>query len=333
MYTSIDVRVFRIRNMLARMLRSGGRPLRRLGLGRVPIRRLLSQNEKQQYDELRRRFTKTIQENPHILQSASLQRGTRLSLKTIVVLVVISSTVSMGVYLAVQVRNHSKQVFLPLWLNLNWMYQSKYRFPQHVKYFDEKYAEYLAVEMAQLNQTDGLDWDNYAEILKKNNIKYRVLEWLAHCPSKQFKLPLQITSTGSLDMYLVPERATVSGLNFNLRESTVRWCIKLINVDSAISDALVAAGLKLDRLDSTEADLKTHEPSSGRVHQVPLHSDNRRMDFNRSKDYRVVFEGDFTVKDHHGTETAVHYRGYIDFDHLMINRGVKVVEVTGDLVS
>lgn len=321
----------------------------------VAVNRYISTKPRhsRQYDELvRQQIIKSTMNNPNFLTQGaqSIRDNRRLSFKTIVVLIVASSSLTMLGYViaqAVRISNssddetegpRSRSIFLPLWVDFNWWYQSTYKFPKGLHYFDPEFYNYMQIE---IDQTPG----SYLLVLQNENIKYKVLEELSKHPTirQLFGLPLNVRllPEADFDMWIESKYLTVSGLRFDFSKEndlssvmshcTVNWTIKPINFISNINSALVQAGLKLDRLASSNANAKTHEKGSGRIHEVPATDRNRRIShfaLNGDKDYIVAFSGSFQVQDKNNAfEGTVTYKGVLDFDHLMINRGVKIVQI------
>lgn len=313
------------------------------------------ESEKNKYDRLlREQYVRSaIHSNPGLLHTHGIDDKRGLSLRTVLLLIAASSSITMGLYLAVQLVQHhneadgpnTKRVFLPLWLDFNWLYRSTYTYPGGIRYFDNEYYSYLVAEMAQTTGSGNdypsdKDLQAFLAVLQKENIKYKVLEELSLNAQvrRLFGLPLAVdTKEGSeFRIWIRSKHPTVSGIQVDVNRakdgSTIdwRWAIKLIRVVSIINDALVLLGLKLDSLDTSNAHRKTHERSSGRIHEVPI-TDKKKpaLVLNRDKDYDVVFEGEYLVKDMAEKSIGVlKYQGVIDFDHLMINRGVKVVSMS-----
>lgn len=313
-----------------------------------------------QYDQLlRQQIIKSTMNNPSFLAQGaqSFQDNRKLSFKTIILLIIASSSLTMLGYVIAQAVKISKSdesdleevprsIFLPLWVNFNWWYQSTYSFPSGLQYFDPDFYKYMEIEMEQLSKTEPEK--TYILLLQSENIKYKILEELSmHSTVRQlFGLPLNVSLSPDSDfnMWIESKYVSVSGLKFDFdKESglelgsvmsncSVNWSIKPINFISNINSALVQAGLKLDRLASSNANAKTHEKGSGRVHEVPVTDHTKRklsqLAMSGNKDYIVAFSGSFQVKDkNNSNEGTVTYKGVLDFDHLMINRGVKLVEM------
>ncbi|ODV68198.1 hypothetical protein HYPBUDRAFT_107022 [Hyphopichia burtonii NRRL Y-1933] len=321
--------------------------------------------EKQKYDYLMRQqlVKNTIQNNPNFITPGGqlFQNNNGLPFKTILMLIVTSSSLTMAGYLLWQIDQlkdqvesgnegdiTTKSIFLPIWLNCNWIYVSRYRYPDHIYYFDPEYFEYLQTEMNQLNSEPGKisDKDNYLKLLITDNIQYKVLETASIQSSIReiFGLPININQSSNFDIWVEPKHPTISGIRFDIELDksegktnyviSPHWSIKLINFTTIISDLLVAAGLKLDRLNTSEAQAKTHERGSGRVHEVPL-NDSKKLRkhkhptmHNLDKDYNVIYTGNYVITDNNNLKKGIiEYKGIIDFDHLTINRGVKIIEL------
>ncbi|EGW34045.1 uncharacterized protein SPAPADRAFT_49125 [Spathaspora passalidarum NRRL Y-27907] len=279
----------------------------------------------------------------------------KLPISTVLLLIAAGSSLSMLVYVIVQYRKFEKEtnasagstittrsLFLPLWFHTNWFNRKRYQFPQGINYFDQDYHEYILTEMCQLNKSSNDNLENYCSILEQENIKYTVLQKLSsNSKVKQiFGLPLVIESIdiSQFKIWVESKYPGVSGIRIDISKQTneqnndsstdvnLSWCIKPINFGSIVNNMLVQLGLKLDRLESSNAEIKTHEKSSGKVHEMKL--EKSKLVLNKNRDYDIAFTGKLLVMDKSKTKSwTLIYKGIIDFDHLMINRGVKIVSM------
>ncbi|KAK6877690.1 hypothetical protein K6H10_003750 [Candida tropicalis] len=282
-------------------------------------------------------------------QTIPIMNRNRLPIRTIIILIAASSSFTMMFYVMVQykkfqdevVENDGKlrkrSIFLPLWANMNLFYQKTYKYPIGLKYFDTDYYEYLITEMGQSNKTGKREnsVENYRKLLQDENIKYSVLESLsANAKIRQlFGLPLNMElNSDDFKIWVESKYPSVSGLQIDIVERSTKsgkstefdtnWIVKPINATSIVNDTLVALGLKLDRLERSDASIKTHEKASGKIHEVNV---NEKVKLNSNRDYSVRFQGKFVVSDKSFVNLGViNYSGTLDFDHLMINRGIKV---------
>ena len=102
--------------------------------------------------------------------NAAEGRGLRNVIKTALA----SLATVIGVYTAIQIYQGKPTVFIPLWIDNNMLWRSKYRFPLDIKYFDEGYYNHLQRDMeivAKVGRESG-------EVFEDENIKYKVLEEL-----------------------------------------------------------------------------------------------------------------------------------------------------------
>ncbi|KAK6456424.1 uncharacterized protein RJT20DRAFT_135179 [Scheffersomyces xylosifermentans] len=306
--------------------------------------------EKQKYDQLLREsiIQSTIANGSKVGNgSTGIKDNRRLSLRTIFILIATSSTLSMALYVVIQLvkfneedSNESisrKHIFLPLWLNSNLLYQKTFSFPGGLNYLDRDYAAYLQTEMAQLNKSSKSDLNNYLEILEKDNIKFTILEQVSSNirVKKIFGLPLTVNclEDSKFQIWLETKYPSISGIEIDIEKSKVEdkrtsynafWTVKSINISSIINGILIQVGLKLDHLD-TEAQMKSRDRSRGSIHEVPIVDMKDNSIVNKNRDYNVVFTGEFVIKDKNQFEEGIlRYKGTFDFDHLMINRGVKI---------
>ncbi|KGU22256.1 hypothetical protein W5O_06013 [Candida albicans Ca6] len=289
-----------------------------------------------------------------------IQRNNRLPLRTIVILIAASSSLTMLLFVAVQYKkfqdellpdgkSRKRSIFLPLWFNGNLLYQTTYGFPHGLKYFDPEFYEYIMTEVQQSNKDGEMQGhhDNsvkhFCHALREKNIKYAVLEGLsANREIRQiFGLPLTVdthpNSDGELKIWVESKYPSVSGLQIDITKTVdtngsnnskfdFHWIVKPINAVSVINSAMTSTGLGLDRLESSEANIKTHEQGSGKVHEVKM--DKEKVNLNKQRDYAIQFHGKFMVSDKSMVRVGVvEYCGTIDFDHLMINRGVKITDM------
>lgn len=264
--------------------------------------------------------------NP-IRVSSTLLTKESMPLKTMLLLLMGSGSVAMAAFIIYQYmqfdNEESNHIFIPLMIHTNLFGKKKYQFPIGIRYFnDEEYYRYLLEEIDRLELGNGqLNLHNYQNNLQLENIKYKILETVSsNSHIKQiFGLPLNINSPSDFHIWIENKYPTISGLNFF--NNKILWSIKLIRISQTIDDILVSLGLKLNRLDSHQ--IKIHEKSSGKIHEVPI--EDKNIILNKNKDYQIKFTGNFIIQDKQDHQTGViEYLGVIDFDHLMINRGIKI---------
>lgn len=297
--------------------------------------------ERRKYDQLIREqvIRSTLQNNMGFVNGSSTVRDNRRLPFRILLLIICSSSLTIGVYVISQLvkfkqDGNDRMVFLPLWFSANWLFKSTYSFPKDLKYLDKEYFDYCMVEMRLKNVgNDCSDVENFIKLLINENIKYKVLEELSLNNSirKMFKLPLGIDlDTPKFNIWLETKYPSVSGIQINMENNNgvssvgMSWIIKLLNFNSIINDALVLAGLKLDRIntdDSIRGSLLDKEIKEAK-------SINERKHINTNKDYDVFFSGEFKIKDKYLVDKGtLSYKGMFDFRHLMINRGVRIIKM------
>ncbi|KAL6672439.1 hypothetical protein ACI3LZ_003359 [Candidozyma auris] len=256
---------------------------------------------------------KTLQENPSILNGSGPLQRTGTKLKTIIILVAVSSSLTMLLYLGVQIYKVSsdtsenvgpKSAFLPLWLSFDWPWERKFSFPKYLAYFDSEYYAYV----------DSVS--NFTEELRSQKV--------------------ETEKSDSFDIWIECKHPTVHGPTIRISKEhgklrlSWKWTVHPLSWWGSIDRALTASGLKLDRLDNTEAMKKTHEKSSGRVHEVNTSKDGKlkRVLCSGDKEYSVLFKGSFHLSNSSTTRTGrVSYQGMIDFDHIGINRCARLTSV------
>lgn len=280
---------------------------------------------------------KTLQENPSILNGSGPLQRTGTKLKTIIILVAVSSSLTMLLYLGVQIYKVSldtlenvgpKSAFLPLWLSFDWPWERKFSFPKYLAYFDSEYYAYV----------DSVS--NFTEELRLQKVEFLVLDELFKLKVVRdtFGIPLLLRTEklDSFDIWIECKHPTVHGPTIRISKEhgklrlLWKWTVHPLSWWVSIDRALTALGLKLDRLDNTEAMKKTHEKSSGRVHEVNTSKDGKlkRVLCSGDKEYSVLFKGSFHLSNSSTTRTGrVSYQGMIDFDHIGINRCARLTLV------
>lgn len=340
-----------VRKSSIRICRGKG-PINKFGTSKISsvwIREYNSskQNFKQEYERLKydqlireHAVRSSLQNNMGFINgNSSVHDNRKLPFRTILLLVICSSSLAIGVYgisqfIKFKQDGNDRIIFLPLWFNANWLFKSTYSFPKDLKYLDREYFDYCTVEMNQQNSTnDFSDVKNFIKLLIDENIKYKVLEELSLNNSirKMFKLPLGIDlDTPKFKIWLETKYPSVSGIQINMENNNgvssvnMGWVIKPLNFNSIINDALVLAGLKLDRINTDES--MTGSLLENGIKEAKSISERKHI--NTNKDYDVLFTGEFKIKDKYQVEKGtLSYKGMFDFSHLMINRGVKIIEM------
>lgn len=300
----------------------------RSGQLRLPIRwtpKANYLNSPFDHDVKRRFIQQTIQNNPEILRGSKLEKPS-LKWRTVFLLIASSSSLSMLLFLTVQVYKvkqdtepvKPRSVFLPLWLSFDWPYKRRFAFPKHLQYMDPEYFSLVGNS-------------DFLQDLHRNNVHYQVLDGLFRLSIARdifgFPLLLRATESDTFEMWIEPKYPTVHGPEIDISkvQGKIRlewnWSLKLVHCWSLVDSVLTGLGVKLDRLD--EALVKTHEKASGRVHEV---LQSRLKVPCGDRDYNVLFKGTFKVSDKTETQNGtVGYTGVIDFNHLGINSGVRVV--------
>ncbi|KAI3405017.2 hypothetical protein KGF56_002182 [Candida oxycetoniae] len=329
--------------------------------------------EKNKYDQLiinaiqsdkAKTFSSVNTNSPYIKESR------RLPLRTILVLIATSSSLSMLVYIIVQYvkfqrdenemgstgvnqRERERSIFVPLWFNLNIWYRKSYSFPEGIKFLDPQYYEYLLTEMGQLCRKDPMDLkkgdiEDFLRDFRENHVNYALLERVSSVKKVReiFGLPLNVDSANSNDngsdncfkTWVEVKHPSVSGMQFEFTQNVkqgsnkpqnsvnFKWAVKCLNISSIAANSITSLRIGLNELESSNANVKTHEKSSGKVHKVKRGTND--FEINKNRDYLVNFSGEAKVSDKSGEKTAtIKYVGTIDFDHLLINRGVKVLKI------
>lgn len=289
------------------------------------------------YNIRRQQLIHQIQNNPKMISDANANiSGNLLNWRTILLLVASSSSITMGLYLGLEIYRAAndpddakpRNVFLPLWVSFDWPYQRKYDFPTYLKYMDEPY--YDQVEASP----------HFASDLHEKSVQYQVLDGLFRLAVVRdlFGIPLSLKAVDGEDLFgiwIEPKYPTVHGPQIRISKENGslklawKWTIKLVHWWLSVDSFLTGIGTKLDRIELSEALAKTHERGSGRVHEVVLPSEKKvKLDVCGDRAYKVVFQGTFHVS--HLLEKpcgVVSYTGVIDFNHLMICHGARIVQL------
>lgn len=233
----------------------------------------------------------------------------------------------MALYLGVEVyrtyksdENKTRTVFLPLWVSFDWPYQRRYAFPAHLKYVDPGFNRHIAAT------------DDFVPNLFDHDVQYQVLDSLLRLKTARdlFGVPFSLRSDdGGFSVWIEPKWPLVHGPQVEIAKHDGKlgfqwkWDIKPIKC-SSIDGFVTALGIKLDRIDP-EAEIKTHESSSGRVHEANLEVKGAVPG---DRDYTIAFDGKFTIANKQNVQCGVvSYGGIIDFTHLGISNGVKILLV------
>lgn len=284
--------------------------------------------ERQKYDHMRKDMVlNTIQARPDLLVNGGIKRRLSITWKSALIAVSLTSAATMTVFVGVQLfspnadEDTPRRVFVPLWLDLGLLSKPCLRFPQDTCLLDEKCYQCLVGDAGH---------HEYLQRLEHEYARYKVLELVSLCQKLRriIKLPVTVSvpSLSGFTVWTESSTPVVYGLQLLFKNSMVpqiKRQVKQLDYKSTISGALMAAGLKLDRLD-TDAEKKIHEQSSGRVHESVLPRD---LDSHGNKSYVVLMSGLMHLEDSYNRNGVVHYEAMIDFDHLKINGGVKIISL------
>lgn len=225
----------------------------------------------------------------------------RLPLRTIALLVATTSSFTIVLYALIELSNPQKgtrgsQVFLPLWVNTNWIKPSRYTFPNALRYFDEELWDQF--ERKPLNTNEFQDV----------NVKYEILEKLARNTiiREEFGLPL--------DMEPQNEKFLIWIESKNPCISGVRICYH--------ERSLSESGCWIKPIDTQSIKENTSQHILEHMERAPpseIHSLNTT-----NKEYNIRFTGSMLIKGRTRGTGTVSYEGYLDLNHLAINNGVKI---------
>lgn len=259
-----------------------------------------------------------------------------------------TGTLALGLYVYLQIRWKQKMgekdnntIFVPLWINPNWIYRSAYKFPKTVQYFDCEFFKYLEQEIEQVSEETELEplgnpsltthIHNYymgeealkfMQVFVNTNVKYKVLEELLKNKTirRLFGLPLSIDLIDyrreNFRVWVESKYPTISGVEIPMDDwKSWKWVINPINWHTLANN--LASEWTLNRENANSVDENDDDS-----HRVSLDSSLG------SRNYSIVYTGEFLVRDHQlETESWLYYKGVIDFNHLLINRGVQLIEL------
>lgn len=286
-------------------------------------------NHNQHNEDMRMKILDSaIGAHSNAYSKTSLNR--RLPFKTILVIIACTSSITMLAYSGVQLyqcQKHrvKKSFLLPLWLHPHIYTKKVYRFPKDLKYLDPECYRYFEAQLPREGTVnDKFSVDLLAKILEEENIKYKILEELSRNSNirQMFRVPFDFALfTENFKIWIDPKYPTVSGIKIDIdstRDTTsmhASWSIRLLNMKSILNDFAIAAGVKLDKLEATQQMLTTEDPSEASSIALP-------------KSYDIRFSGQVRLLNHANLYLGtIKYKGCINFNHILLNHGIKLSEV------
>ncbi|CAI5755771.1 unnamed protein product [Candida verbasci] len=255
-------------------------------------------------------------------QHATLNYRSKIPIHTKLLLVLLASSTAMFIYVMSEYFkfryskiDKKRSIFIPIWFNSN-LINNRYKFYNDLKYVDVEYFNYVK---------DNVDLKTFQD----ENINYALLEQLSKNQKIKeiFGLPLtvEILEADKFKIWVeIP--SNVSGVQIDMgkeKESTsynLKWIIKPLNFKS-ISD--YSSGITFDKLETSNANIKTHENSSGKPYEYAEEGESCK-----NRNYSIKFENMVVIKDKDEQKLGlVKYLGIIDFNHLQINKGVKIIAI------
>ncbi|OBA19229.1 hypothetical protein METBIDRAFT_46931 [Metschnikowia bicuspidata var. bicuspidata NRRL YB-4993] len=230
----------------------------------------------------------------------------------------------------------SRQVFIPLWMGVNWPWQRRFALPQYLRYFDPAHPAAHA------------DRHGLAEIVQRDDVEHQVLDCLFRLTvvRETFKLPISVrsTPTDTFELWIEPRHCTLHGPRFRIGKTdnavsvSCDWHIKLVKWASNIDEFVSGLTSELGTLSTAEAQRNTHDKGSGRVHRANTAEDasSRPLEALLLRDqlYNFVFKGTLNVSDLSELRTGVvAFTGVIDNTHIGLSGGVKIVAMTLDVIE
>lgn len=254
----------------------------------------------------------------------------KLPLRIILLIIACTSSITMLAYSGVQLyqcQKHrvKKSFLLPLWFHPHIYTKKVYSFPKDLKYLDPECYRYFEAQLPREGTVNGnFTVDLVAKILEEENIKYKILEELSRNSNirQMFKVPFDFALfTENFRIWVDPKYPTVSGIKIDIdstRDTTslrASWSIRLVNMNSILNDFAIAAGVKLDKLEAAQPTKTTEEVSEASSIALP-------------KSYDIRFGGQVRLLNNADSYLGtIKYKGCIDFNHILLNRGIKLSEV------
>ena len=318
-------------------------------------------SEKEKYDQLLReqiiratlqRGVPMVAPSPGVFQQ--IKNTAKMLGKSYGILVAIY--ILLQLYMARRDKEDSKtSVFIPLVFKFSRSGYHRYQFPHQLQYVDQRAHDYFVTELNQLSKHKSEDLevtlskqsalDSYKVVLQHENVKYQVLEQLSkhHTIKKLMGIPIFIED-GPLDaskylkdtfgfeqdfnIWVEVKTPIVSGLQIDLDgEGLLRslWKVKSLNVgESSIQHLFSLVEKTFDHIDSLDLILTIPET----IGQTEGDHLIEKSGVKKVKDYDIYYVGEFEITDNtKETKGRVVYVGTIDFNHLAINRGVKLLSL------
>lgn len=252
-------------------------------------------------------------------------------------------------------EDSNTSVFIPLVFKFSRSGYHRYQFPHELQYVDQRAHDYFVTELNQLSKhkSEDLDvalskqsaLDSYKVVLQHENVKYQVLEQLSkhHTIKKLMGIPIFLED-GPLDpskylkdtfgfeqdfnIWVEVKTPIVSGLQIDLDgEGLLRslWKVKSLNFgESSIQHLFSLVEKTFDHIDSLDLILTIPET----IGQPDGDHLIEKSGVKKVKDYDIYYVGEFEITDNtKETKGRVVYVGTIDFNHLAINRGVKLLSL------
>lgn len=272
------------------------------------LRRRLSSDSHQ-------RLLRLIQESPQLLRRRPPYLAYAV-FAAITLSLAVGAYVAGSAYAAYALKSDvHRQVFVPLWLGVNWPRQRRYPAHTHLAYF-----------------VPGCNHDE-TRLVQKHDVEGQILNALFRLPEVRdaFGVPMSLASSpsDSFATWIEPHYPTLHGVQLDMARThgalstTWSWGIRLLRWTDAFGSSMPKVASELASLCSAEAEQKISELSSGRVHQASKDR-QKGVPAPAAKDFDVAFSGSFSVHGAHGNNGTVCYVGVIDQTHLGLSHGVRI---------
>lgn len=322
-------------------------PAYRVSLSIVsPVRNLSSahpKREKEKYDQLLREqiIRATLQ---HGMPVSAPSPGISQQMKSAAKVLAKTYGILVAIYILLQIlmankdKEDSNGIFIPVVLKLSRSGFHQYQFPHDLRYLDKEAYNHFAFELKQF--PDG-SLDSYNVVLQYENIKYQVLEQLSkhHKIKHLMGIPIFIENgpieasdyvrdtfgfNNDFNIWVEVKTPVISGPQISLEDGLVLWKVKSLGFgESSIQRLFSLMGKTLDQIESLDRILAIPETTD-----LPNDHIIEKSGIKKAKDYNIYYVGEFNITDKTKKSKArIVYVGTIDFNHLSLNRGVKLLSM------
>lgn len=265
--------------------------------------------------DTRANIIRRIQTDPSLVAAGTMNGSWW---RRFVATVVISTSLVMLLFLAIEVANVwisdgdcRKNVYLPLWLGVNWPRQRVFPYPAYRDLVDSDAVQ--ALDLSSLRES----------------VPSQVLDCLFRLPTvrETYGIPLKVapTTNDDFEVWIEPQYPTVHGPKVAIAKENGKltvacsWSIKLLNWDmvDCVQGTLWRIGNLLSPAPGTQ------DYGNTQIHEI--HKD-ASPHVSRLPGFKLMFRGHLSIssRDHSG---VVLFKGILDTNHLDLNHGSRLTSV------